>query len=279
MKKKKFILVLLLIIVAFFITACSSDANNEEATANETNTDARNGTGDDGEVVELTVSAAVSLTDALEEIQATYEKENNVKLTFNLAGSGTLAQQIQQGAPVDVFISANQDWMDTLEEDNELMNDTRDHVTGNSIVMITREDSDIDYDSFEDLSADDNLDDIAIGNPESVPAGNYTEQALKSINLWDELQDNLVLAKDVRGVLTYVESGNADLGFVYESDALTSDKIKILASSDPEWHDPIIYPGAVTAHTKHEKEATAFLEYMFSDDAQEVLKIYGFKQQ
>lgn len=279
MKNKKFILVLLLIIVAFFITACSSDANNEEDTANETDTNALNETEDDEEIVELTVSAAVSLTDALEEIQTTYEEENNVKLTFNLAGSGTLAQQIQQGAPVDVFISANQDWMDTLEEDDELMNDTRDYVTGNSIVMITQEDSDIDYESFEDLSADDDLDDIAIGNPESVPAGDYTEQTLKSINLWDELQDNLVLAKDVRGVLTYVESGNADLGFVYESDALTSDKVKILASSDPEWHDPIIYPGAVTAHTKHEEEATAFLEYMFSDDAQEVLKKYGFKQQ
>lgn len=275
---KKLGFALLFLIVSLFVVGCSDNTVDEsvDAEATEENTEAE-ATEDEGEPVELMVSAAVSLTDALEDIQEVYEEENNVELTFNLAGSGTLAQQIQQGAPADVFISANQDWMDTLEDEDLIIEGTRADVTGNSIVLITQDDSDIDYSSFEDISADD-LDQIAVGNPESVPAGNYTKQTLNSIDLWDELEEEIILAKDVRQVLTYVESGNADIGFVYESDALTSDKVKILANSDPEWHDSIIYPGAVIADTKHEDEATDFFNYMLTDEAQNVLKEYGFKQ-
>lgn len=268
---KKLKLTSLLLIVTLIFGACSNES--EEADANGTN----NSTANDADSVELTISAAVSLTDALHEIKAIYEEENNVELTFNFGGSGTLAQQIKQGAPVDVFISANQDWMDTLQEEELILDDTRDDVTGNSIVLITQKDSALDYESIEDISADD-LDQIAIGNPESVPAGNYAEQTLKHIGLWDDLEDKFVLAKDVRQVLTYVESGNTDIGFVYESDALTSDQIKILTAAERDWHDSIIYPGAIITDTKHENEATAFLDYLLSDEAQNVLEKYGFKQ-
>lgn len=266
---KKFKLALLLLIVSLFTVACSNGATDEKTTPDQSE--------EQSESVELTVSAAISLTDALNEIKESYEEENNVTLTFNYGGSGTLAQQIQQGAPVDVFISANQDWMDTLEEEALIIDDTRDNITGNSIVLITQEDSDHVYESIEELKADD-VEQIAIGNPESVPAGNYTEQTLKHIDLWEELEDKFVLAKDVRQVLTYVESGNADIGFVYESDALTSDQIEILATAEEKWHDPIIYPGAIIADTEHEDEATAFLNYMLTDEAQEILEKYGFKQ-
>lgn len=274
---KKLGFTLLFLIISLFVVGCSANTEDEGADVEDTEerTD-KEATENEGEPVELMVSAAVSLTDALYDIQEAYEKENNVKLTFNLAGSGTLAQQIEQGAPADVFISANQDWMDTLEDKDLITDETREEVTGNSIVLITQEDSDIEYNSFEDISADD-VDQIAIGNPESVPAGNYTKQTLKSIELWDDLEDEVILAKDVRQVLTYVESGNASIGFVYESDALTSDKVKILAKSDPEWHDPIIYPGAVVADTKHEEAATDFFNYMLSDEAQSILEKYGFK--
>lgn len=265
MKKLSLVLVL---IVSLFIAGCS-DKTNEELSSDSS--EDKNKT----KPTELTVSAAISLTDALHDIQEIYEKENNVKLTFNFGGSGTLAQQIQQGAPVDVFISANQDWMDTLEEEDALIDSTRDNVTENSLVLITGKDSSIEYESMEDISADD-IDQIAIGNPESVPAGNYTKQTLENIDLWNELEDKLILAKDVRQVLTYVESGNADIGFVYASDALTSDQINILTHSESSWHDPITYPGAIISDTKNEDEATEFLNFLFSDEAQKIMEDYGF---
>ena len=223
----------------------------------------------------LTISAAISLTDALEEIKAIYEANHPVELSFNLGSSGKLAQQIQQGAPADVFISANQDWMDTLEAEEEIISDTRDDITGNQLVLITGKDATIDYSSFHDIDTAD-IDQLAIGNPESVPAGKYTEQTLKNLDLWDTMESKFVLAKDVRQVLTYVETGNADIGFVYESDALSSDKIKILAAAETGMHDPIIYPGAVIADSPHVKEAKAFMEFMATDTAQHILAKHGF---
>lgn len=229
------------------------------------------------EPILLKISAAVSLTDALEEIQSSFEKEHKVELSFNLAGSGTLAQQIQQGAPVDVFISANEQWMDKLEEEELIVPNSRSNVTGNNLVLIAHKDSSLSYQSFEEISLDD-VAEIAVGNPESVPAGRYTQDALSTLNMWDEIQDHVILAKDVRQVLTYVETGNADIGFVYESDALSSTNIKILASTETGQHDPIIYPGAVVADTKHEDLAKVFLDYLLSDEAQEVLVNHGFKK-
>lgn len=258
---KRTLYVALLVIISLFTAACANDPQADET-----------------ETVELTVSAAISLTDALNEIKDAYEEDNNVNITFNFGGSGTLTQQIRQGAPVDVFISADQEWMDQLEEENIIIPDTRENITGNSLVMIANEESAMDYDSFENINGDD-IGQIAIGNPESVPAGKYTEQALKTIGLWEELEDKFILAKDVRQVLTYVESGNADIGFVYESDTLTSDSIQTIASADPNWHDPIIYPGAVVANTEYEEEATAFAAYLLSDEAQEILSKHGFEKQ
>lgn len=225
----------------------------------------------------LKVSAAVSLTDVLEEVKATFEQEHDVQLSFNLAGSGTLAQQIQQGAPVDVFISANEQWMDTLEEEDLIKASSRSNVTGNNLVLIAHKDSSLSYQSFDEISPND-VKDISVGNPESVPAGKYTKDALTNLGKWDALQDQIILAKDVRQVLTYVETGNADIGFVYESDALSSSNIKILATSETGQHDPIIYPGAIMTDSKNEDMAHEFLSYMLSDEAQEILAKHGFKK-
>lgn len=229
------------------------------------------------EPIELTISAAVSLTDALEEMQEMYENEHNIKLTFNLAGSGTLAQQIQQGAPIDLFISANQNWMDTLENDNMIDSSTREDMTGNNLVLITHKDSSLSYQSFEEISAED-VDEIAVGNPESVPAGGYTKDTLTSLGMWESLEDHIILAKDVRQVLTYVETGNADIGFVYESDALTSENIQIVAKAEEGLHEPIVYPVAITNDSKHPEEAQAFLDYMLSEEGQDILAKHGFKK-
>ncbi len=254
-KKQIFILTLILI-----VAGCTNEtATNEK----------------DHKTQKLFISAAASLTDAMEEIAEIYEEENNIELTFNFAGSGKLAQQIQQGADIDVFISANENWMDTLIEEGLVKEDTRENITGNKLVLIVGEDSSISYDSFEELDRND-VDDIAIGNPESVPAGEYTKEILKNLGKWEELEDNFVFAQDVRQVLTYVETGNADIGFVYESDAKISDAVKIIAESDPDMHDPIIYPVAITADSKNEAVAGQFIQFLLSEEGQEILEKYGF---
>ena len=224
---------------------------------------------------ELIISAAASLTDAMDEVKEIFEKEHNVELTFNFGGSGKLAQQIQQGAPVDVFISANENWMDILIEEELIKADTREDITGNKLVLIVGKDSSIPYDSFEDLNGND-VDQIAIGNPESVPAGEYAEEILKNIGKWEELEERFVFAQDVRQVLTYVETGNADIGFVYASDAEMSELVKVIAESDPSMHDPIIYPGAITASSKNETAGNQFIQFLKSNEGQEILAKYGF---
>src|SRR5690606_7964798 len=128
----------------------------------------------------------------------------------------------------------------------------------------------------EDIDTDD-VEQVAIGHPESVPAGMYTEEILKKLGKWDQMEDKLVLAKDVRQVLTYVETGNVDIGFVYASDALISNKVKVIAKASSSWHEPIIYPAAVIADTDYKEEATAFTTFMKTEEAQEIFKKYGFE--
>lgn len=265
MKQLKILLFTLLLFI--FATGCSDDADGiiKENIQN------------DKEPAELFISAAASLTDAMDEIKPLFEEENNVELKFNFAGSGKLAQQIQQGAPVDVFISANENWMDTLIDENLIREETRVDVTGNKLVLITGSGSSIDYNSFEEIEVAD-VDQIAIGNPESVPAGEYTEAVLKAIDKWSELENKFVFAQDVRQVLTYVETGNADIGFVYESDAMSTEQVKVLAESDPTMHDAIIYPGAISADSEHEDKGKLFIEFLTSDEGQEILSKYGFNK-
>ncbi|WP_240377491.1 molybdate ABC transporter substrate-binding protein [Bacillus piscicola] len=259
-------LIALLLGMTVFMTGCG---NGEE-----------NGARQDQEMddsASLTISAAASMTDALDEVQELYEETHDTVLTFNFAGSGKLAQQIQQGAPVDVFISANQEWMDRLEEEELVAVDTRTDVTGNSIVLIAGKDSDLAYDSISDIKVG-KLDQIAIGNPESVPAGKYAKQSLQAVDIWDSAEKAVVLAKDVRQVLTYVETGNAEIGFVYHSDALSSDKVQVLTKAEMETHDPIIYPAAVTTDSEQQEAAGEFIEFLQGEEAQAIFEKYGFEK-
>ncbi|WP_188455422.1 molybdate ABC transporter substrate-binding protein [Virgibacillus oceani] len=228
------------------------------------------------ETAEIFVSAAASLSDAITEIKNVYEAENpGSTITLNFGGSGKLAQQIQQGAPVDVFLSANQNWMDVLEGEKLILEDTRTNFTKNSLVMIGKKDATLNLDSFKDMNHD-TLNQIAIGNPESVPAGNYAKEVLETLNKWDELKDKFVYAKDVSQVLAYVESGNTEIGFVYSSDVLRSDKVEIIDEADQNWHSPIVYPAAVTSSSDHNKEASSFVKFLQSDKAQSILAENGF---
>src|SRR5690625_4078604 len=229
------------------------------------------------DVVHITVSAAISLTEALDDIQKLYEQDHAIELTFNLGGSGTLAQQIQQGAPVDVFISDSQEWMNTLENQDLINRQTLTNITGHKLVLITAIDPTLDYPSFSDISAAD-VKKIAIGKSESVPSGEYAKTVLKHLSLWDELEDKHVFAHNVRQVVTYVETENTDIGIVYESDVVGSKYIKILATAEEDTHEPIIYPAAMITDTKNEQEAEAFIKFLETDEAQKIFAEHGLKR-
>ena len=229
------------------------------------------------ETIELRISAAASLTDALDDFKKSYEKEHeNVTLTFMYGGSGKLASQIIEGAPSDLFLSASSKDMDTLEEKDLIQKDSRADFTKNALVLITNEDEENTVTSFEEIDPS-TIDHFVIGEPDSVPAGRYTKEVFEHLDLWEPLQDKFVLASDVRQVLTQIELGNADYGVVYSSDAFVSDKVQVVAEADSSWHQPIVYPGAVLENSEHPEEAQEFFEALLGDPGQEILANYGFK--
>lgn len=230
------------------------------------------------EPTEIMVSAAASLKDSLTELQKGYaQKTPGVKLTFVFGASGTLQQQIEQGAPIDLFISAGKTQMDALEQKNLIVKESKVDLVGNELVLVAGKDSNK-VTSPEDLTKS-NVGQISIGTPESVPAGKYAQESLTNLKLWDALKSKskFVLAKDVTQVLTYVETGNVDAGLVYKSDAQGSTKVKVVTVMPVSSYKPIAYPAAVIAATKNKQVAEDFLKYLQSSDAQQVFVKYGFK--
>lgn len=226
--------------------------------------------------VELNISAAVSLKDALTEIQTNYlKKAPNVKLIYNLGASGSLQKQIEQGAPADIFISAAPKQMNELEAKSLVNKTTRKNLVENKLVLIVPKDSKLSLNQYEDLQKVE-VKQISIGETKVVPAGQYAEQVLKKIGVWDKIQSKIVFAKDVRTVLTYVETGNVDAGIVYKTDAASSRKIKITATAPEGSHEPIIYPVAVLAASKNQKAAEDFMAYMAGPEGKTVFEKYGF---
>jgi len=223
----------------------------------------------------VTVSAAISLKDALDEIGHTYEQRHNgVKTVFNYGSSGTLQHQIEQGAPVDVFFSAAEKQMDALEAGGFLMPGTRRALVVNKLVLIEPASSNRLKD-FQDLTRAD-VKIIALGEPRTVPAGMYARQTLDHLGLLAAVEKKAVYAKDVRAVLTYVETGNADAGIVYKTDAQSSTKVRAVAAAADGTHDPIVYPAAILKNSQHEAAARAFLQFLESSDASAVFEKYGF---
>lgn len=226
--------------------------------------------------VDLTISAAASLKNALNEVQAMYQKEKlNSKITITYGGSGTLQQQIEQGAPVDLFFSAATSNMNALKDKNLLDNNTIKNLLQNKLVMVTPKDSKIKISSFSDVTNND-LKKLALGEPTTVPAGKYAKQVFTYFKLLDDAEKKAVYAKDVTEVLTWVESGNADAGVVYSTDAKSSSKVTIVATAPDASHDPINYPAAVVKATKHPVATNDFLNFLTSDVAKAVFVKYGF---
>jgi len=227
------------------------------------------------EPIELTISAAASLQDALEELKTTYEKEHDtIKILYNFGGSGALQQQILQGAPADLFFSAAEDKFDALVEKEMIDPNQGVDLLANELVLIVPKKNDKQIQSFEDLKQ---AGKIALGTPETVPAGQYGVETLKNMQLWESLESKVVYTKDVRQVLTYSETENVDAGIVYKTDALVSNKVEVVATADDQTHTPIIYPVGVIKNSKHVQEAEDFYHFLQSDEAMEVFKKYGFK--
>lgn len=234
------------------------------------------GGSEEEEKAEVTVLAAASLTDALDEIIAEYEKDADCTITPSYAGSGDLVQQIEGGAPCDIFISASKSNMDQLEEGDYIDTDTRQDMLVNTLTLIsTIEKKDVV--TMDSLTSDE-VGTIALGEPETVPAGKYATQVLDNLDITSQLTDKIVYAKDVRAVLDYVETGNADCGFVYRTDALMMDDEKgvIIGDVDENLHDAIVYPAAILKDAPQADFAADFYEFLQSDFAKEVFEKYGF---
>jgi len=225
--------------------------------------------------VNLLVSTAASLKDVMEAIKPMYQKANpKVNLTFNFGASGALLRQIEQGAPADVFISAAKRQMDTLEQKGALVSGTRSNLANNRLVLIVPQNARV-VTGFQSLTKSE-VKRISVGEPRSVPAGQYAEQVLQKLNLLGAVKPKLVYANNVRQVLTAVESGNADAGMVYVTDAKISGKVKIVAIADDNLHSPIVYPMAALKRSKNADAATSFLKFLSGNQAKSVLRKYGF---
>lgn len=223
----------------------------------------------------LLVSSAASLKEVMEEIKSLYQKtQSDVNLTFNFGASGALLQQIQQGAPTDVFISAAKPQMDSLEQQGELVPGTYENLANNKLVLIVPRDSRA-VTSFNSLRNPD-IKRISVGEARSVPAGQYAEQVLQKLNLFNNVKPKLVYANNVRQVLAAVESGNADAGLVYATDARISKKVKVIMTADDRYHAPIVYPMAVLRDSKNVGAAKAFVQYLSGHEAKGVLRKSGF---
>ena len=238
------------------------------------------GGGDSGkpqETTELHVSAAASLTNAMNELAELYNKDNpNVKIVFNFGSSGALQQAIENGGETDLFYSAAQKQMNALEEKDELAEGTRKDLLRNEVVLIVPNDSTKDIMSYEDVATD-KVQKIALGEPKGVPVGQYSEEIFTNLNILDAVKAKAVYGSDVRQVLAWTETGEVDCGVVYATDAAISDKVKVICAAPENTHKPVIYPAAAIKSSKNLDAAKAFLDFTSSDAAKAVFEKYGFK--
>lgn len=229
------------------------------------------------EPTELFISAAASLTDVMKEIAALYNKAHpDLKLTFSFGASGALQKQIEQGAPADLFFSAAEKQMDALEKGGELLENTRKDLLLNQVVLIAPPCSKAQLKGFEDVRIEP-IKKIALGEPKGVPVGQYAQEIFTSMHCLDQVKAKAVYGSDVRQVLTWVESGEADCGVVYATDAAISKKIKVVSAAPEGSHKPVIYPAAVIKSSKNADAAKAFLAFVQKPEIAKIFEKYGFK--
>lgn len=243
------------------ITSCESNSKTNSQ-SNENNT--------------ITVFAAASLTDVLSEIVDSFEVNYNTYVTINFASSGTLARQIEQGATADIYISANKRWANYIDSLHLLVADTKQAIANNQLVLIAPKTSTVKIQSIDsniDLTPILQNDRISMGDPLHVPAGKYAKQSLTYFGWYNDIEKYILPAKDVRSALMVVELEEAPLGIVYKTDALKSEKIKILNSFPVNSHKPIVYMAGLC---RNNSMANSFLNYLNSEEMIVIWKKYGF---
>ncbi len=225
----------------------------------------------------LTVFAAASLKNALDAINTACEADVGEKATISYAASSALAKQIEEGAPADVFMSADLDWMKYLSDKNLIKKDTETQLLGNSIVLIAPADSKAAAEIAPnfDLAALVGDGKLAMANVASVPAGKYGKAALEKLGVWASVEGKVAQAENVRAALALVSTGEAPLGIVYKTDAAADPKVKVVGTFPADSHPPIIYPVAQTAESKDD-DTPAFLKCLASDKAKELFEKQGF---
>lgn len=224
----------------------------------------------------LLIAAAASLQNALEDIDPLFESAYpRIKVNYNFAASGPLQQQIEQGAPVDVFISAASRQMDNLQEKKLIVTNSRRNLLSNRLVLVVPRNSNLGLTGFRQLT-NSNVKRISMGEPRSVPAGQYAEEVFRNLGIWDRLQPKFVFGNSVRNVLGTVESGNADAGIVYTTDARISDSVTQVATAPSHLHSPIVYPLAIVSASRHQDAARLYAQFLNQEQALGVFRQYGF---
>ena len=223
---------------------------------------------------ELLVFAATSLTDAMAEAAAEFEATHGTKVEVSYGPSRALAQQIARGANPDVYVAAGQPPMDFLQEGGHIADGGAVRLLSNKIVLITGRDAP----SIGGISelADADLNRVAMPDPEIAPAGNYARTALQNLGLWEQMLPRIVFANDVRVTLSYVQTGNADAGFLYQTDAANAEDITVLDIVPTDSYPDVVYPAAVVRSTDNLQGAEAMLEFLQSDAGREIFRRHGF---
>lgn len=260
---RRVISLLMLLILITAIAGCSKSNQTNNASRGVKN-------------VNLTISAASSLKDAMDEIKDKYtQAHSGIAVTINYGASGALEQQIEQGADVDLFLSAATKQMNQLKAKGLIIENTNRNLLGNQLVLVVPLDSKTDLKDFAGVT-DPGIKKLALGEPKSVPAGQYAEEVFTKLGILNSLKSKVVYGQNVKEALSWVETGNADAGVVYASDAKASSKVKVAAIAAEDTHSPIIYPAAVIKSSKNEDAARAFLDYLGSSEARTIFEKYGF---
>lgn len=260
--KRKILMAGVVLLTLCMFSGCTGDKGKTEETKSEA----------PGQTVNI--SAAASLTEALNEIQTLYNKNSKDSLQFNFGGSGSLQKQIQEGAPCDIFISAATKNMDNLAKESLIEEATRKDLLGNTLTLIASKEK-ADQVKLDTLTGEE-IKSMAIGEVETVPAGSYGKQTLETMGIWEEVQSKLIFAKDVKQVLEYVDTGNVDCGFVYKSDALELKTGIVVADVPENDHEPIVYPAAMMKNAQEKEGAKNFYAFLETTEAKDVFEKYGF---
>ena len=223
----------------------------------------------------LLVFAASSLTDSMQELAETYEEQTGVRVDLSFGASSRLAQQVSRSAPADVLITAGAQPVDRLEDEGLVVKGSRRPLLTNRLVLVTRSGTSEGISSLEELVETDGM--LAIADPELAPAGRYAKEALTYLGIWDAFQARLVYGANVRTTLGYVESGNVTAALVYRTDAAVSGRVRVVDTLSEVTHPPIVYPVVVLVSSDKQREASAFIEFLASEEVSQVFRRMGFE--